>query len=71
MTRTTKKRSNSNAAAGTKQVWVQNCLHWAMSEKAKVDERTIKVTVERALLESLGFGSMDDVRAAYEKAHAK
>lgn len=56
--------SRSKAAVDTKQIWVKGVLHQALSAKAVTDQRTIRVTVERMLVNQLGYDSLSDLEQA-------
>lgn len=63
--------NRSNAANGTKQIWVKNALHWALTSKAEADERTIRATVERMLLDQLGYKNLEELNHARTAEEAK
>lgn len=60
MTKKQPASSRSNAANGTKQIWVKNVLHAALSERAKRKGQSIRVAVERMVLQSLGYDTEDE-----------
>lgn len=62
------KRKKSKAAEGTHQIWVSSPMHWALSQKATDDRRTIRITVEEMLVthvNELGYASMGTLEEAY------
>lgn len=54
--------TRSNAANGTKTIWVESELHAVLKTIGKEEGRTIRMTAERLLLAQLGFSNMQDLR---------
>ncbi|MGI9491312.1 MAG: hypothetical protein ACR2QF_02685 [Geminicoccaceae bacterium] len=60
-------KTRSNAANGTKQIWVKGVLHRALTLTASSEKRTIRTVVETRLLESFGVSTIEELEARLEQ----